>query len=140
NSGVSYKLVTPKEDPSLAYEEIKRPAPKPEAAVSNVLPLTPAPVPADAVEAPAARAAARDERAAEPRPGMFARLFGWLKPPAAPTAAPPAAERARGDGRAAQSARGQRNRDRGERDRDHERRRDRGREQQQQRRRQRAEG
>ncbi|HEY9182900.1 MAG TPA: Rne/Rng family ribonuclease, partial [Gammaproteobacteria bacterium] len=43
NTGTSYKLVAPKPDPSVAYEEIKRQPKTEEAAVSNVLPSTPAP-------------------------------------------------------------------------------------------------
>ena len=46
NAGTSYKLLTPKPDISVAYEEIKKQPKTEEAAVSNVLPSTPAPTPA----------------------------------------------------------------------------------------------
>ncbi|HEY8521212.1 MAG TPA: Rne/Rng family ribonuclease [Gammaproteobacteria bacterium] len=71
NSATSYKLVTPKEDPSIAFEEIKRPARPMEAAVANVLPATPAPVPVEREEAPPPEPA---------RPGFVQRLLSWLKP------------------------------------------------------------
>src|SRR5690606_28839730 len=64
----SYKLLTPKEDPSLAYEEVKRPVRAEEAAVTSVLPATPAPLPRQ----PEPEAAKRSG------PGLFARMFGWL--------------------------------------------------------------
>jgi len=63
NSATSYKMVQPKEDPSLAYEEIKRPVKTEEAAVQNVLPATPAPQP---------QPAKRSE------PSIWQRMFGWL--------------------------------------------------------------
>src|SRR5690606_21573909 len=107
NSGVSYKLVTPKEDPSLPFEEIKRPAQRTEAAVGTVLRLTPAPQPPPEPLAPPPPAAVA--------PGLLDRLFGWLKPVAAPPAAPAPAERPRRESR---QSRG--------RDRDRDRARDRG--------------
>ena len=70
NAATSYKLVAPKEDPSVAFEEVRR-TPKPEeAAVSNVLPSTPAPTPPPSLrerdEEPAARRApARADAGAE---------------------------------------------------------------------------
>ncbi|HEX7081931.1 MAG TPA: Rne/Rng family ribonuclease [Gammaproteobacteria bacterium] len=67
NSGTSYKMVEPKEDPSLAYEEIKRAVKAEEAAVSAVLPTTPAPLPAERT--------ARDEPKA---PGLLRRMLAWL--------------------------------------------------------------
>src|SRR5690606_1288235 len=70
NSATSYKLVTPKEDPSLPFEEIKRPAQRTEAAVSNVLPLTPAPQPVEPEE---------PKPAAANGPGLLQRFFGWMK-------------------------------------------------------------
>src|SRR5690606_2806625 len=54
NTATSYKMIEPKEDPSLAYEEIKRAVKAEEAAVSNVLPATPAPQPAPPPPAPVA--------------------------------------------------------------------------------------
>ncbi|HEX6992857.1 MAG TPA: Rne/Rng family ribonuclease [Gammaproteobacteria bacterium] len=66
NSATSYKMVTPKEDPSLAYEEIKRAVKAEEAAVQNVLPATPAPQP------PPPQPAKRTE------PSLWQRMFGWL--------------------------------------------------------------
>src|SRR5690606_3767437 len=67
NSATSYKMVEPKEDPSLAYEEIKRAVKVEEAAVSKVLPATPAPVPP-----PPPQPAKRSE------PSIWQRMFGWL--------------------------------------------------------------
>ena len=46
NAGTSYKLIEPKPDMSVAYEEIKKQPKTEEAAVSNVLPSTPVPTPA----------------------------------------------------------------------------------------------
>jgi ribonuclease E len=69
-SEASYKLVEPKEDLARSFEESK-PTPKPEqAAVSGVLPNTPAPAP---VERSRPRGA---------RPSVWRRLFGWLLPQA----------------------------------------------------------
>src|SRR5262249_47184605 len=65
NSGTSYKLVTPKPDPSVAFEEIKKPQRTEEAAVSNLLPSTPVPTPPPPSEPPAgAPDAPRPARAA----------------------------------------------------------------------------
>src|SRR5690606_9488630 len=66
NTATSYKMIEPKEDPSLAYEEIKRAVKVEEAAVSKVLPATPAPQP------PAPEPAKRSE------PSLWQRMFGWL--------------------------------------------------------------
>src|SRR5690606_10124311 len=66
NTATSYKMIEPKEDPSLAYEEIKRAVKVEEAAVSKVLPATPAPQP------PAPEPVKRSE------PSIWQRMFGWL--------------------------------------------------------------
>ncbi len=66
NVATSYKLVQPKEDPSLAFEEIKRPVRTEEAAVAGVLPTTPAPQPA-----------AKPPPAPEGK-SLWQRMFGWL--------------------------------------------------------------
>jgi ribonuclease E len=76
NAGTSYKLLTPKPDISVAYEEIKKQPKTEEAAVSNVLPSTPAPTPATpppAEEAPKGAAAV-----AVAQPGIFTRLWAFL--------------------------------------------------------------
>jgi ribonuclease E len=76
NAGTSYKLLTPKPDISVAYEEIKKQPKTEEAAVSNVLPTTPAPTPTapppPAEEAPKTAAAAVDQI------GIFTRLWRFL--------------------------------------------------------------
>ncbi|MGB7213987.1 MAG: Rne/Rng family ribonuclease, partial [Gammaproteobacteria bacterium] len=63
NNVASYKMIEPKEDPALAYQEIKRAIKVEEAAVSGILPETPAPVPPE-----------------KPRsePSLWQRMFGWL--------------------------------------------------------------
>jgi ribonuclease E len=73
NTTTSYKLVEPKEDPSLAFEEAKKRPRAEEAAVSSVLPHPPAP--ADAQPQKAARAEG---------PGLMRRWFGWLLSPSEP--------------------------------------------------------
>jgi len=89
NAGTSYKLVTPKPDPSVAFEEVKKPQKAEEAAVSNLLPSTPVPTPPP--EPPASAPEARPA-AAGPRGSLLSRLFGWLSaPPATQETAPPAA-------------------------------------------------
>ncbi|HEX5418958.1 MAG TPA: Rne/Rng family ribonuclease, partial [Gammaproteobacteria bacterium] len=65
NTATSYKLVTPKEDPSIAYEEIKRPVRAEEAAVAGVLPTTPAPQPVA-------------EPVRSEGKSLWKRLFGWV--------------------------------------------------------------
>jgi ribonuclease E len=97
NAGTSYKLIDVKPDISAAYEEVKRQPKTEEAAVSNVLPSTPAPTPAAPVTPPPP---AEEPPKAAVRPGIFTRLwlflFGPGEPPAAPKAAEPAeAERNR---------------------------------------------
>ena len=90
NAGTSYKLVEPKPDISVAYEEIKKQPKTEEAAVSNVLPSTPAPTPA----APPRHLRLRLQeppKVAAPQPGIFARLWAFLfgtggAAPAAPKA------------------------------------------------------
>ncbi|HEX6998495.1 MAG TPA: Rne/Rng family ribonuclease [Gammaproteobacteria bacterium] len=107
NSATSYKLVTPKEDPSIAFEEIKRPARPMEAAVANVLPATPAPAPVEREEAAAPEPSSR--------PGLVQRLLGWLKPPApAPREEPSAAPARRSEERSQQGRGERRPRDRGQ--------------------------
>jgi len=129
NAATSYKLVDPKEDPSVAFEQSRRAPKAEEAAVTNVLPSTPAPTPPPPVErepAPApAPVAAPPAPPRPPGPSLWQRLFGWMSP-APPAAAPPEArdgqgprrqghgeqdrERERGD-----RGRGDRDRGRGER-------------------------
>ncbi len=78
NAGTSYKLIEPKPDMSVAYEEIKKQPKTEEAAVSNVLPSTPVPTPAapppPAQEPPQAAA----PQAAAPQLGIFTRLWRFL--------------------------------------------------------------
>jgi ribonuclease E len=117
NAATSYKLVDPKEDPSIAFEQSRR-APKPEeAAVTNVLPATPAPTPPPAPEVvrepAAAHAPAAAAPAAAPGPSLWHRLFGWLSPPPPPAPAPESRE-----GHGQQRRHGQRDRDRDHRDRE----------------------
>jgi ribonuclease E len=126
NSGTSYKLVTPKPDPSLPFEEVRKQQNAEEAAISNLLPSTPAPTPPPAPEPPAR--APETQRAPEAprapvaaRPSLFSRLFGWLSaPPPAAEPPPPVAQHDPGARRSAhrEHARG-RDRDR-DRDRDRE--------------------
>jgi ribonuclease E len=72
NAGTSYKLIDAKPDISVAYEEIKRQPKTEEAAVSNVLPSTPAPTPAapPPAEEPAPKPVAQV--------GIFTRLWAFL--------------------------------------------------------------
>src|SRR5690606_17030646 len=56
-------MIEPKEDPALAYQEIKRAIKVEEAAVSGILPDTPAPVPPEKPRA---------------EPSIWQRMFGWL--------------------------------------------------------------
>ena len=78
NAGTSYKLIEPKPDMSVAYEEVKKQPKTEEAAVSNVLPSTPVPTPAapppPAPEPPQAAA----PQAAAPQLGIFTRLWRFL--------------------------------------------------------------
>ncbi len=96
NAGTSYKLLTPKPDPSVAFEEVRKPPKAEEAAVTNVLPSTPAPTPPPPPVREAAPAPAEPPAAPPaPRASLFSRLFGWLSAapqPAAPPAAPPRPE------------------------------------------------
>ena len=52
NSGTSYKLITPKPDPSLPFEEVRKQQKAEDAAISNLLPSTPVPTPPPAPEPP----------------------------------------------------------------------------------------
>jgi ribonuclease E len=120
NAGTSYKLVAPKPDPSVAYEEIKR-QPKPEeAAVSNVLPSTPAPTPQEPPPPPPPPPPAAEPAKIVPvaaQPGLFARIWAYLfgTPGTAPAPAP---EPESGD--RARHSRREHHRDRErDRDRDH---------------------
>jgi ribonuclease E len=127
NAATSYKLVAPKEDPSIAFEEVRR-TPKPEeAAVSNVLPSTPAPTPPPSLRE-------RDEEPAAPPlppaptpvpsgPSLWKRLFGWLS---APPPAPPEPSTQARDGQPQHRHAPQRDRDHRDRGRDRDRNRDRG--------------
>jgi ribonuclease E len=118
NAGTSYKLITPKPDPSVAFEEVRKQPKAEEAAVTNVLPSTPAPTPPpppvrEVVPAPAPVAAAAAAPAA--RTSLFGRLFGWLKSEPARVEAPIAPARDESSPRRNEH----RDRDRGrERDRD----------------------
>jgi ribonuclease E len=128
NVGTSYKLIDAKPDISVAYEEVKKQPKTEEAAVSNVLPSTPAPTPAapPPAEQPVPQAVARI--------GIFTRLWTFLfgsgeAPPPAPTPA-----KAADDGgdrqRSARRDPGERDREfRGRGDHRRDRDRDRGREQ-----------
>jgi len=93
NAGTSYKLLTPKPDPSLPFEEVRKQQKTEEAAISNLLPSTPAPTPPPAPEPPA-RAPEAPPPAARAAAGvsLWSRLFGWLSsaPPAAPQEPAPA--------------------------------------------------
>jgi ribonuclease E len=113
NAGTSYKLLTPKPDISVAYEEIKKQPKTEEAAVSNVLPATPVPTPAapppPAEEPPKAVAVVV-------RPGILRRLWDFLF--GAGTPPPPAPKPAEEGDRQRPGRRDHRDRDR-ERDRDH---------------------
>jgi hypothetical protein len=86
NAGTSYKLLAPKADISVAYEEVKKLPKTEEAAVSNVLPTTPVPTPA--APPPAAE---EPVRAPPPKPGIFTRLWAFLFGSGAAPAAPPPA-------------------------------------------------
>jgi ribonuclease E len=79
NAGTSYKLVAPKPDISVAYEEIKKQPKTEEAAVSNVLPSTPAPTPA-APPPVVEQAPPPPPPAARPvaQVGIFMRLWAFL--------------------------------------------------------------
>ena len=91
NAGTSYKLLTPKPDPSLPFEEVRKQQKAEEAAISNLLPSTPAPTPPPAPEPPARAPEAPPARAAA-GVSLWSRLFGWLSsaPPAAPQEPAPA--------------------------------------------------
>ena len=118
NAGTSYKLVQPKPDPSVAYEDIKRQAKPEEAAVSNIVPATPVPTPPTPPPAPVAEQA---PKAAAPQQSFWARWFGWLSPAPAAPATPPKTQE---DGERHRHGPRDRDRDRGGRG---EPRRDRGR-------------
>jgi ribonuclease E len=72
NAGTSYKLLDPKPDPSVAFEEVRRPPKAEEAAVSGVLPSTPAPTPPPPPSV--------QPTVATRGPSLWQRLFGWLSP------------------------------------------------------------
>src|SRR5690606_7028282 len=68
NAVTSYKMIEPKEDPSVAYmEEVKRTVKTEEAAVSGVLPSTPAPAPRPVAPA-----------AVPLSPSLWQRVLSWL--------------------------------------------------------------
>jgi ribonuclease E len=102
NAGTSYKLVQPKEDPTLALQSARPPVKVEAPAVSGVLPTTPAP---ESVER---KAPAASPPPSAPKISLWQQLFGWLMPRAA--------EPARDDGahreRPARRHDGQRDRDR----------------------------
>ena len=72
NAGTSYKLLTPKPDISVAYEEVKKQPKAEEAAVSNVLPTTPVPTPPTPPPAP------EPPKVVVAQPGVFTRLWAFL--------------------------------------------------------------
>jgi len=73
NTGASYRMIAPKVDPSIAFEQPKQ-QPKIDApAVSGVLPETPAPTPAEI--APAATTGSKPQHK---RRSLVQMLFGWL--------------------------------------------------------------
>jgi len=120
NAGTSYKLVAPKPDISAAYEEIKKQPKTEEAAVSNVLPSTPAPTPAappPPVEEPAPRPGAAAPVA---QVGIFMRLWAFLFGSGGGGGggeAPAPAKSADGGDRERSARRDHRDRDRGDRER-----------------------
>jgi ribonuclease E len=128
NAGTSYKLLTPKPDPSVAFEEIKKPQKTEEAAVSKLLPSTPVPTPPPPPEPPASAPEA-PRHAAAPRQSLLSRLFGWLAapPPATEEAPPPAARAEHAQRRGAQHRDHPRGRDRDQRPQHGDHRRDRDR-------------
>jgi ribonuclease E len=69
NVASSYKLVEPKEDATAAFHTVKQSPKTEQAAVSGVLPTTPAPEPAPRPVAPT-----------PPAPSLWQRLFGLLRP------------------------------------------------------------
>ena len=80
HAAASYKLVEPKEDPTLAFTQPKQVVKVEQPAVTNVLPATPAPTPAPApVAAPAPTHGAQP-----PRASLWQRLFSWLRPASKP--------------------------------------------------------
>ncbi len=89
NSGTSYKLITPKPDPSLPFEEIRKQQKAEDAAISNLLPSTPAPTPPPAPEPPP-RAAEAPPAPAAAGVSLWSRLFGWLSSAPPPPAHEPA--------------------------------------------------
>jgi len=93
NAVISYQMAEQAPEEIDFKTTAEKQAPTPGPAVQTIVPSTPAPVKA----APAAPAAAP----AAAGPGLFARLFGWLKPkPAEPEPAPKAEEpRRRREGR-----------------------------------------
>src|SRR5690606_10369036 len=103
NTATSYKMIEPKEDPSLAYEEIKRAVKAEEAAVSNVLPATPAPQPAPPPPAPAA--VKRSE------PSLWQRMFGWLNGGGSTSPEPEEAQPSPRENRKSASSRGREGRE-----------------------------
>jgi ribonuclease E len=74
HTAASYKLVEPKEDPTLAFTQPKQVVKVEPPAVTNVLPATPAPTP------PPMPAPAPTQGAQPPRESLWQRLFAWLRP------------------------------------------------------------
>jgi ribonuclease E len=125
NAGTSYKLVAPKPDISVAYEEIKKQPKTEEAAVSNVLPSTPAPTPAappPPVEEPP-RPVAVAPVAPVAQVGIFMRLWAFLFGSGGGGEVPAPAKSADGGDRNRPPRRDHRDRDR-DRDREGDRERD----------------
>lgn len=125
NSGTSYKLVTPKADPSVAFEEIKRQPKAEEAAVQNIVPTTPVPTPAAPPPPPPVEAA--PAAPAAPKRSIWSILFGWLAPAPAEAPAPQREPERRRDGRERdrerdhRGGRGEHRREHRDRDRDRDR-------------------
>jgi ribonuclease E len=74
HAAASYKLVEPKEDPTLAFTQPKQVVKVEQPADTNVLPATPAPTPAP-VSAPVPTRGPE-----QPRESLWQRLFAWLRP------------------------------------------------------------
>jgi ribonuclease E len=75
HAAASYKLVEPKEDPTLAFTQPKQVVRVEQPAVTNVLPATPAPAPT-----PMPVPAGPPRAAQPPRESLWRRLFTWLRP------------------------------------------------------------
>src|SRR6188768_2303629 len=116
NAGTSYKLVAPKPDISVAYEDIKKQPKTEEAAVSNVLPSTPAPTPAAPPPVEEAPPPSAPVAAPLAQVGIFMRLWAFLFGSGGGEVPAPAKSADGGD-RQRPGRREHRDRERGDRDR-----------------------